>query len=132
MMISNTLHSNYFGQHVGFVIITTITSQQQRRKLNYLYYYCTAFVRVEVRGIIRTEIVTIGNSHKVVDPRKKWEKTPDINYTAEWWWESKGKPIGKAPSDIKKKEKKWFGVRDSARCVRERRGGSETVCLWGY
>jgi len=27
-----------------------------------------------------TEMATIGDSHKVVDPRKKWEKTPDINY----------------------------------------------------
>lgn len=76
-----------------------------------------------------TEMATIGDSHKVVDPRKKWEKNTWYQlYTVEWWWESKRKPIGKAPSDIKKK---MVRVKDSA-CVREKKGGSKTVCLWGY
>jgi len=45
-MISNTLRLNYFGQHVGLVIITTITSQQKTEiepsiyiYILYTYYY---------------------------------------------------------------------------------------------
>jgi hypothetical protein len=72
MTITNTLHLNYFGQHVGLVIITTITSQQKTEiELNVYILLQLNCICGGGRKVYYTEMATIGDSHKVVDPRKK-------------------------------------------------------------